>query len=119
LFPRIGFVSPDVKNPEQTRKQLQSWLPHEYWGEVNLLWVGFGQEIQQQKQKSLLKALKSDRSLDALRLLRRCVFDVVKEFDRLLILSADDNDHDVPWTNDSTKDEMKKMVEEVSQEKTK
>ena len=123
LFPKIGFVSPDVKNPEQTRKQLQSWLPHEYWGEVNLLWVGFGQEIQQEKQKSLKKALKSDRSLDALRLLRRCGFDVVKEFDKLLKLSSEEvDDHgndDAPWTNDNTRDEMKKMVKEVSQEKTK
>ena len=37
------------------RVQLESWLPKEYWDKINLLWVGFGQETQQQKEKSLKK----------------------------------------------------------------
>ncbi|GMH68161.1 hypothetical protein TL16_g04866, partial [Triparma laevis f. inornata] len=31
-------------NPEQTRVQLESWLPKSKWDKINLLWVGFGQE---------------------------------------------------------------------------
>ena len=31
--------------PEQTRKALEDWLPREYWGEINGLLVGFGQQI--------------------------------------------------------------------------
>jgi endonuclease-3 len=37
--------------PEGTREELEGWLPKEKWGEVNVLWVGFGQEVQQQKEK--------------------------------------------------------------------
>ncbi|KAK8805868.1 hypothetical protein WA158_002524 [Blastocystis sp. Blastoise] len=33
------------KTPEETRVQLESWLPKEEWDEVNLLLVGFGQQI--------------------------------------------------------------------------
>lgn len=54
LFNALGWVN--SKNPEQTRVQLESWLPFEYWADVNLLWVGFGQEVQQFKPKALRKA---------------------------------------------------------------
>ncbi|KAJ5510166.1 Endonuclease III conserved site-2 [Penicillium expansum] len=32
-----------TKTPEETRKALQSWLPHEKWHEINKLLVGLGQ----------------------------------------------------------------------------
>lgn len=32
-------------NPEITRKQLESWMPKEYWTDINPLMVGFGQVI--------------------------------------------------------------------------
>ena len=34
-----------TKNPEETRKSLESWLPKSKWIEINWLLVGFGQEI--------------------------------------------------------------------------
>jgi endonuclease-3 len=77
LFNALGWVR--SKSPEQTRVQLESWLPREYWKEVNLLWVGFGQELQQFKPKILRKALVCSRPADALRLLKRCGLDYVKE----------------------------------------
>jgi len=40
---RLGWVK--SKTPEQTRVQLQSWLPREYWGEINLTLVGWGQVV--------------------------------------------------------------------------
>lgn len=40
---RMGWVR--SKNPEDTRKQLEDWLPQCYWKEVNHLLVGFGQQI--------------------------------------------------------------------------
>lgn len=43
---RLGWVpSKGIKNPEDTRKALESWLPSEYWREINHLLVGFGQTI--------------------------------------------------------------------------
>ncbi|KAL1494005.1 hypothetical protein ABEB36_009680 [Hypothenemus hampei] len=39
---RLGWVK--SKTPEQTRKELEGWLPLELWSEVNLLLVGFGQQ---------------------------------------------------------------------------
>lgn len=40
---RLGWVK--SKTPEQTRGQLQNWLPREYWGEINLTLVGWGQVV--------------------------------------------------------------------------
>ena len=40
---RLKWV--ESTTPEQTREQLQAWLPKKYWFEVNLLLVGFGQQI--------------------------------------------------------------------------
>lgn len=42
---RLKFTSKETKQPEKTRLELESWLPFELWGEVNLLFVGFGQTI--------------------------------------------------------------------------
>lgn len=39
-----GWVSKS-KNPEQTRAELESWLPRKFWGDINPLLVGFGQVI--------------------------------------------------------------------------
>lgn len=33
------------KTPEQTRKELQEWIPKELWPSINLLIVGFGQTV--------------------------------------------------------------------------
>ena len=40
---RLGWVK--SKSPEDTRKELEDWLPKEHWSEVNHLLVGFGQQI--------------------------------------------------------------------------
>lgn len=42
---RLGWVPKPTKEPEQTRKALEDWLPREIWSEVNHLLVGFGQQI--------------------------------------------------------------------------
>lgn len=81
LFNQLRWVS--SKNPEQTRIQLEAWLPQDKWMEVNLLWVGFGQEVQQFKPKILRKALDCQGPADALRLLKRCGLDYVKEGKKL------------------------------------
>lgn len=81
LFNALGWVR--SKTPEQTRLQLQAWLPIELWPTVNLLWVGFGQEVQQFQPKILRKALACSRPADALRLLKRCGLDVSKEGKKL------------------------------------
>jgi endonuclease-3 len=41
---RLKWVD-ETKLPEQTRKDLQSWLPKKYWADINILLVGFGQII--------------------------------------------------------------------------
>lgn len=35
---RLGWVT-NTKTPEKTREQLEEWLPHELWSEVNHLLV--------------------------------------------------------------------------------
>lgn len=40
---RLKWVN--TKTPEQTRVELESWLPREHWDNINHLLVGFGQSI--------------------------------------------------------------------------
>ncbi|KAG8942911.1 DNA N-glycosylase and apurinic/apyrimidinic (AP) lyase [Tulasnella sp. 424] len=42
---RLGWHKPPTTTPEQTRLNLQSWLPKELHGAINPLLVGFGQVI--------------------------------------------------------------------------
>ncbi|XP_015922065.2 endonuclease III-like protein 1 isoform X2 [Parasteatoda tepidariorum] len=42
---RLGWVPKPTKDPEQTRKALESWLPKDLWKDVSLDLVGFGQTI--------------------------------------------------------------------------
>ncbi|KAH9961049.1 DNA glycosylase [Russula dissimulans] len=42
---RLKWHKPLTKNPEETRLNLQSWLPTEFHKEINYLLVGFGQVI--------------------------------------------------------------------------
>jgi hypothetical protein len=61
---------------------LEGWLPKEKWGTVNLLWVGFGQEVQQQKEKVLRKILGCSKPKEALALVKKLGLDVKKEAKR-------------------------------------
>ncbi|XP_041839533.1 endonuclease III-like protein 1 [Melanotaenia boesemani] len=42
---RLGWLRKPSKNPEETRKALEEWLPRELWSEINWLLVGFGQQV--------------------------------------------------------------------------
>ncbi|KAM6940910.1 endonuclease III-like protein 1 [Lycodopsis pacificus] len=42
---RLGWLKEPSKNPEETRKALEEWLPRELWSEINWLLVGFGQQV--------------------------------------------------------------------------
>ncbi|KAJ4465513.1 DNA glycosylase, partial [Lentinula edodes] len=42
---RLGWHDPPTKTPEQTRINLESWLPHDLHQKINHLLVGFGQTI--------------------------------------------------------------------------
>lgn len=42
---RLGWVKKTTTVPEHTRVALESWLPREEWNDVNVLLVGFGQQI--------------------------------------------------------------------------
>ncbi|TRM69721.1 DNA glycosylase [Schizophyllum amplum] len=42
---RLKWHTPPTKTPEATRMNLQSWLPKEFWGDINPMLVGFGQAI--------------------------------------------------------------------------
>ena len=81
MFNELKWVQ--SKTPEQTRMQLESWLPRDKWSTVNLLWVGFGQEVQQFKPKLLRKILDCSRPADALRLVKRLGLDYKKEGEKL------------------------------------
>lgn len=41
---RLQWVKKPTKDPESTRKELEDWLPREYWQDINHLLVGFGQQ---------------------------------------------------------------------------
>ena len=77
MFNELKWVK--ANNPEQTRIQLEGWLPRDKWETINVLWVGFGQEVQQFKPKMLGKALECSRPHDALRLIQRLGLDYRKE----------------------------------------
>ncbi|XP_069576626.1 endonuclease III-like protein 1 isoform X1 [Brachyistius frenatus] len=42
---RLGWFTTPSKNPEETRKGLEEWLPRDLWSEINRLLVGFGQQV--------------------------------------------------------------------------
>ncbi|KAG8178131.1 hypothetical protein JTE90_025245 [Oedothorax gibbosus] len=42
---RLGWVPKQTKDPEQTRKALEAWLPKSLWEDVSLQLVGFGQTL--------------------------------------------------------------------------
>ncbi|XP_060116943.1 endonuclease III-like protein 1 [Heteronotia binoei] len=42
---RLKWVKKETKLPEETRLQLENWLPRELWSEINWILVGFGQQI--------------------------------------------------------------------------
>jgi endonuclease-3 len=42
---RFKWVPKTVKTPEDTRKELEKWLPRKHWAEINEILVGFGQTI--------------------------------------------------------------------------
>ena len=44
IVKRLGWVG-NTASAEQTRRQLESWLPHEHWCKINKLLVGFGQQV--------------------------------------------------------------------------
>jgi len=118
LFPKLGWT--DGTTPEQIRKHVQSWLPPSYWGDVNLLWVGFGQEVQQEKQKIFRKVLVCSRPVDGLRLLKLVEFDLEIEWKKLqqqqsMLQQADDDDGNKPvWTlDDNERKKFNTMIEEV------
>ena len=89
MFNDLKWVN--SKTPEQTREQLEGWLPRDKWGELNGLFVGFGQESQQQKEKILKKALASSKPVEALALLRKVGLNVKKEGEKYGLTSEIDN----------------------------
>ncbi|XP_050326039.1 endonuclease III-like protein 1 [Bactrocera neohumeralis] len=42
---RLRWLPKPTKEPEQTRVELESWLPRDMWQDVNHLLVGFGQTV--------------------------------------------------------------------------
>ncbi|XP_060755561.1 endonuclease III-like protein 1 [Neoarius graeffei] len=42
---RLGWTRTTTKNPEETRRALEEWLPRDLWCEINWLLVGFGQQV--------------------------------------------------------------------------
>ncbi|KAF7458589.1 endonuclease III family 1 protein [Cryptosporidium felis] len=43
IFNRIGWIN--TKNPLETSKEMEKRLPREFWGEINGVFVGYGQTI--------------------------------------------------------------------------
>ena len=82
----IGWTK-NAKNPEDTRRQLESWLPRELWGDINLLLVGIGREVHQEKYKIIQKChtlYKDDlpKLKKSLNLLKTLGVDVKREMEK-------------------------------------
>lgn len=70
---QLGWAGPrGTKQPEQTRKALEGWMPREIWHEVNVVLVGFGQEIQTERPKLIAKCAECSHPKEALALLETC-----------------------------------------------
>ena len=84
---QLGWVK-KVKKPEDTRRQMEAWLPKEEWGNINLLLVGVGQEVQQEQQKLLKKCLQlkpKRRKEKALKIIQKLGVNVKREIERLKV----------------------------------
>ncbi|KAK1931895.1 Endonuclease III 1 [Phytophthora citrophthora] len=53
LAQRLGWAS--TTTPEDTRKELEDWIPREHWGQLSLAVVGFGQSMCTSKHPSCSK----------------------------------------------------------------
>jgi len=67
---QLGWTGGDTgKNPEKTRRAIESWIPKAEWKHINYIFVGLGQEVQTEKAKLTRKALASSDPPYALALL--------------------------------------------------
>jgi len=66
---KLGWVT--SKEPEQTRVQLQHWLPYSEWSDINLVMVGLGQHMNSAKSLLLQRCLETSSPVDALGMLRK------------------------------------------------
>ena len=55
--PTLDKTAFAARDPEKTRKALESWFPRDEWQDVNWMLVGLGQEMQTEKPKLVRKAL--------------------------------------------------------------
>jgi len=80
-----------TSNAEQTRQFLESWLPKGCWSEINPLFVGLGQMMQQQKKQLLLECLDCSRPIQALKLIDGLGYDfrTFKDGPRTLLTFAE------------------------------
>ena len=76
MLNQLGWVH--SKHAEDTRKQLEAWLPRSEWPGMNYVWVGLGQEIQTQKEKLLRKVLACSDPTRGLKLLKTFGINVKK-----------------------------------------
>ena len=81
MLGQLGWTK-NAKNPDDTRRQLEAWLPREYWKGMNLVWVGMGQELREERPKLLEKAVNCSDPKAAVKLLRKFGIDVKKEAEK-------------------------------------
>ena len=81
---QLGWVgAKGTKTPEQTRAAIESWMPRDIWGDVNLLLVGLGQEVQTERDKLLRKVRQCSDPARAMKLLHRLGLTLDKSGDKL------------------------------------
>ena len=81
MLGQLGWTK-NAKNPDDTRRQLEAWLPREYWPGMNLVWVGLGQEIREDRGKLVQKAVACSAPDEAVKLLCKFGIDVKKEAEK-------------------------------------
>lgn len=57
MFCHLGWTSEmDRYNVEKSTREIESWFPQEYWGEMNELYAGLGQLLQAEKHRGTASA---------------------------------------------------------------
>ena len=55
MFCHLGWTSDmDEYNVDKSTREIESWFPREYWGEMNELYAGLGQLLQSGKHRSVV-----------------------------------------------------------------
>ncbi|CAE7754681.1 NTHL1 [Symbiodinium pilosum] len=85
----LGWTGVPTKTAQQTRRELENRIPRKFWGVINPLVVGFGQELRENRSSILHKCLSCSHPRLALQLLADCGMQVRREMEKAGLQAGD------------------------------